>query len=55
MFFLGRPKAKDPFSKRIKLCVECNGIPTKLTSICGNGYHSQEKEPQHGQRKTAGK
>mgnify|MGYP000876320308 FL=1 len=40
--FLGRQKAKDPFSKHIKLCVECNGIATKLTSICGDGYHSSE-------------
>ena len=42
MLFQGRQTAKDPFSKPIKLCVECNGIATKLTSICGNGCHSSD-------------
>ena len=37
MLFQGRQTAKDPLSKPVKLCVECNGIATKLTSICGNG------------------
>ena len=42
MLFQGRQKVKDPFSKPVKFCVECNGIASKLTSICGNGCHSSE-------------
>ena len=40
--FQGRQKRNDPLSKPVKLCVECNGIATKLTSICGNGCHSSD-------------
>ena len=42
MLFQGHQTAKDPFSKPVKLCVECDDIATKLTSILGYGYHSSE-------------